>query len=137
MAVEGFSSMPKPPENPRFSVISGDGTGLDPPAGLGEAGRTFWRRVQAEYGITDLGGLALLEEICGAKDRLKSLTDAINTEGPVRHSRGGALRGHPNLQAEIQNRAFIARSLERLGISAEPVKSVGHPTKPFGWTGDH
>jgi hypothetical protein len=22
------------------------------------------------------------------------------------------------------------------GISVEPVKSVGHPTRPFGWTGD-
>jgi hypothetical protein len=129
--------MTKPPETPRFTVVSSEGTGLEPPSSLGAAGAAFWRRVQAEYGIQDIGGLALLEEICAAKDRVESLREAINADGPVvRNKRGGGVRGHPALQAELQNRAFIARSLERLGISVEPVKPIGHPTKPFGWTGD-
>jgi hypothetical protein len=134
-ALEGYSFMPKPSEKPRSSVISGEGTGLEPPAGLGVAGTAFWRRVQAEYGISDIGGLALLEEICAAVDRVRSLTEQINADGPAIRSRG-SLRSHPCLQAEIQNRAFIARSLERLGISVQEVKPVGPPTKPTGWTGE-
>jgi hypothetical protein len=132
--------MPKPPGTPgkpHFTLVSDVGTGLEPPSGLGSAGTAFWNRVQAEYGISDIGGLALLEEICAAKDRVESLREAINADGPVvRNKRGGGIRGHPALQAELQNRAFIARSLERLGISVEPVKAPGHPTKPIGWTGE-
>lgn len=124
----------KNPRKARFSVVSSEGTGLEPPSGLGGAGAAFWRRVQAEYGISDIGGLALLEEICAAVDRVRSLTEQINTDGPAIRARG-SLRSHPCLQAEIQNRAFIARSLERLGISAQEVKPVGPPTKPSGWTG--
>jgi hypothetical protein len=125
--------MPKTP----FTVVSGDAAPGAAPAGLGPAGTAFWRRVQAEYGISDIGGLALLEEICAAKDRVESLREAINADGPVvRNKRGGGVRGHPALQSELQNRAFIARSLERLGISVEPVKSPGHPTSPTGWKGE-
>jgi hypothetical protein len=124
--------MIKPPETPRFTVLSGDGT----PSSLGPAGSAFWRRVQAEYGIHDIGGLQLLDQICGAIDRIESLGAAIAADGPTLRSRGGVVRAHPALQSELQNRAFVARSLERLGISVEPVKPQGHPTRPLGWTGD-
>jgi hypothetical protein len=65
-----------------------------------------------------------------------SVTAAINADGPVVRGRSGAIRGHPALQSEMQNRALFSRLLERLGISVEPVKPVGHPTRPLGWTGD-
>jgi hypothetical protein len=109
---------------------------LDPPAGLGAAGVAFWRRVQREFAICDVGGSMLLQQICEAIDRIESLRSAINADGPVQHSRAGGLRGHPLLQSEIQNRAFIARSLERLGISVQEIKPQGHPTRPTSWKGD-
>ena len=128
--------MIKPPENPRFTVVSAETTGLDLPAGLGEAGRAFWIKVQAEYGIRDLGGLALLEQAAACLDRLETLTAVISADGPVVRSRSGVVKAHPALQSEIQNRALFSRLIERLGISVEPVKPQGHPTRPMGWTGD-
>jgi hypothetical protein len=135
-APKGFSSMAKHPEKPRFSVVSSEGTGLEPPPVLGPAGAEFWRRVQSEFGITDVGGVCLLEQICGAIDRIQSITEAIAVEGPAIRLRKGGVRANPLLRDELQNRAFVSSSLERLGITAEPVKAPGHPVKPFGWTGE-
>jgi hypothetical protein len=127
--------MPKPTESGRFSVISGTATGLEPPAGLGEAGVRFWRRVQAEYRVADIGGLCLLEQICGAIDTIESITQALAVEGPALRRNGG-LRANPLLRDQLQNRAFVARSLERLGISVQEVQPVGHPPRPTSWSGD-
>jgi hypothetical protein len=125
--------MPKPPEKPRFTVVSDVGTGLEAPSGLGTAGTAFWRRVQAEYGISDVGGVELLTQICGAIDTIELITQAIAADGVAVRARGGVVKAHPLLQSQIQNRAFVARSLERLGISVQEIKPVGPPTKPTGW----
>jgi hypothetical protein len=115
----------------RLSVVAA--SRLDPPAELGMAGAALWRSIQAEYAIDDVGGRALLEQICGAADRIQSIKEEVAADGPVIRSRG-SLRAHPCLQAEIQNRALIMRGLEKLGITVQPVKPHGHPAKPTGWT---
>jgi hypothetical protein len=37
------------------------------------------------------------------------------------------------LKHELANRAFVVRTLARLGLNFETVKPVGRPTQPIGW----
>jgi hypothetical protein len=82
--------------------------------------------VHCAYSITDAGGIELLCLACQALDRAESLREAIDRDGPMLHTRTG-LRSNPLLRDELANRAFCARTLDRLGINAESVKPVGRP----------
>jgi hypothetical protein len=42
------------------------------------------------------------------------------------------IRAHPALRDEL-NRAFITRTLTKLGIATEPIKSPGRPGGGIGW----
>jgi hypothetical protein len=44
-------------------------------------------------------------------------------------------KAHPCIREETSVRAFICRTLQRLGITDEPVKPTGRPAKGFGWRG--
>jgi hypothetical protein len=37
------------------------------------------------------------------------------------------MREHPLLKGELANRAFVCRSLHRLGLNLEVVKPIGRP----------
>jgi hypothetical protein len=43
------------------------------------------------------------------------------------------LKAHPCLKDEIACRSFIVRTLERLGVTVEPLKPIGHPVRSGGW----
>jgi hypothetical protein len=126
--------MAKSADPSRLSLVA-ETDRLNPPVGLGEAGRALWIKVQREYVIDDIGGRAVLEQVCGAADRIESIKQAIVADGPVLHSRAG-VKAHPALQAELQNRALVIRGLEKLGLNVEPIRPHGHPTKPTGWIPD-
>jgi len=34
----------------------------------------------------------------------------------------------------LNHRAFIARTMTKLGIGVEPIKPMGRPSKPNAWT---
>jgi hypothetical protein len=98
-------------------------------------GQNLWNRVQAEFAITDCGGVELLFQSCCAADRAASLGSIIDRDGPMVASRSGA-KEHPLLRAELGNRAFVVRTLTKLGISLEPTKMMGRPSDGFGWAGE-
>ena len=98
-----------------------------PPRTLGPAGQNLWSRVQAEYLVADCGGVELLTLACEASDRAQTLTKRIAQEGETLMTKTG-LRAHPALRDELSNRAFIATTLGRLGITLEPVKPMGRPS---------
>jgi len=128
--------MAKSPEKPPFSVVSALPVQVpDPPRLLGQHGRQLWDRVQSEYRITDCGGVELLSQACAAKDTAESLAAAIARDGHVIYSRAGVPRTHPAVKDELQCRAFVCRTLERLGISIEAVKPPGRPPSGgLGWS---
>jgi len=68
--------MPKTPEKPPFSIVSGETT-LSPPRPLGPHGTALWNRVQREYAICDVGGIELLAQACAALDTAEALAAAI------------------------------------------------------------
>jgi hypothetical protein len=85
----------------------------------------------ADYAITDCGGLELLAQACAAASRIESLAAAVDRDGPILYGKGGP-REHPALKAELANRAFLVRTLQKLGLNFEALRSSpGRP--PGGW----
>ena len=99
---------------------------VSPPVILGEAGLALWRSIMGEYGLTDLGGLSMLQQICAATDRAEDCRMQIERDGALIQTRSG-LRDHPLLRHELANRAFAVRALARLGLDYEAVKPIGRP----------
>jgi hypothetical protein len=99
----------------------------DPPTGLGDRGRDLWIRIMAAYDISDEGGLALLQQCCQMVDRAEELRAAIDRDGAVVMTRSGP-KDHPGLKHELAARAFVCRTISRLGLDVEPLQSrVGRP----------
>ena len=128
--------MVKTPEKPPLSIVASDAAVISPPRPLGPHGASLWQRVQREYMIHDTGGIELLAQACAALDRAENLADAITRDGEVIHSRTGVPKTHPAVKDELACRAFIVKTLERLGLNVEAIKQPGRPTKSFGWRGD-
>ena len=72
---------------------------------------------------------------CEAADRVATLTAAIDADGPTLRTAQGP-RAHPALRDELANRAFIGRTLQKLGVIHEPVGPIGRPSRGFGWRPD-
>jgi len=126
--------MAKTPGKPPFTIVSGETAGVSPPRPLGTPGRALWDRVQREYRIEDVGGLEILAQICAAQDRLEALGEQINTDGALLRTRSG-FKANPLLRDETALRAFIVRTIERLGLNVEAVKPPGRPPSGgLGWT---
>jgi hypothetical protein len=117
--------MTKTPPQPALSIVSPEATGGSPPRELGQHGRKLWDEVQAAYGITDRGGVELLAQCCAALDRAEALAEAIARDGPVVYSRSGP-KSHPAAKDELACRAFIVRTLERLGLNVEALRVRAH-----------
>ena len=88
---------------------------------------SLWNRIMSEYRIEDCGGLEILAQACQALDRAETLRSEIERDGDVLRLQG-TVRDHPALKHELANRAFIVRTLVRLGLNFEPVRAaVGRP----------
>jgi hypothetical protein len=103
-----------------------------PPTNLDEAGLTLWRSVMAEYGISDSGGLVMLEQAARALDRAADCAAQIARDGSVLVTKLG-MKDHPLLRHESTNRALAVRILARLGLDLEPLQPrVGRPATGHG-----
>ena len=95
------------------------------PSDLGEHGRRLWISITGEFAIDDAAGLVLLEQAAQAADRVAALRELIDQQGEVIMVRGQP-KAHPALRDELQGRAFIARTLDRLNL--QPLQpNVGRP----------
>src|SRR5262249_21640636 len=116
-------------KNPPFMVVDLPSIAPNPPPNLGPAGVTLWQSITAEYDISDAGGRALLEQCAFAYDRAERLRAEIDAAGEIiRGSRGP--REHPGLRGELAARAFVVRTLQRLGINLEAIRQG--PGRPPG-----
>jgi hypothetical protein len=121
-------------ETPNLTLIGSTQIGPPPPRPLGRHGHSLWDAVMAEYRIEDIGGRELLAQAASALDRAELLAEAIARDGATFFLKG-VPKSHPAIKDELQNRAFVVKTLERLGISVEAVKAVGRPGIPTGWRG--
>jgi hypothetical protein len=125
--------MAKPAEKPPLTLLDPAATGVSPPRPLGHHGMRLWSSVQSAYRIDDVGGIELLAQACAALDRVEALARRINLDGEVIQGPAGP-KPHPCLKDELAGRAFITRTLERLGLNVETIKPMGRPGRP-GWRG--
>jgi hypothetical protein len=115
--------MAKPP----FTLVPPDSTGARPPRPLGEAGLALWNAVTREYQVDDVAGIELLMQACLASDRVEALAAQINADGEIIRGQAGP-RSHPGLKDEVALRAFIVRTIEKLGLNFEAIRpTAGRP----------
>lgn len=93
-------------------------TAIDQSRTFGEAGSKLWHRITTDFTIEDEAGRELLAQACRALDRAEACRQAIERDGEVVRGRYG-LREHPLLRTELASRAFLARTLARLGLDGE------------------
>jgi hypothetical protein len=60
-------------------------------------------------------------------DRAEALAAAIEDEGEIVHTAKGDVRVHPGIKLELGCRSFVAKTLQKLGLSWEPIRNVGRP----------
>jgi hypothetical protein len=89
----------------------------------------LWTAVTREYEIRDSAGIEFLAQACLAQDRVEALAAQISGDGEVIRTRAGP-RAHPGLKDEVALRSFIVRTLERLGLNFEALRSG--PGRPGG-----
>jgi hypothetical protein len=73
-------------------------------------------------------------QACLAADRTAALAARIDADGETIHTKMG-LKAHPCLKDELAARAFICRTLQRLGITDEIIRPIGRPPRDLGWKG--
>lgn len=108
----------------KLKIIDG---GITAPGPLGTEGARLWAAVQAEYAVADVGGIELLFRACQAADAIADYDAQIRRDGAVLRLKTGAVRDHPLVKARLAERAFLTRTIQRLGLNFEVVKPVGRP----------
>jgi hypothetical protein len=126
----------KDPEKPSLTLVDPTTTGDAPPRKFGRAGLCLWNSITGAYEVDDAGGIELLSQACLASDRLEALGARIDEDGEIIRTRTGVIKAHPCLKEELALRAFICKTLERLGLNLEVVKPIGRPARGFWWAGD-
>ncbi len=118
-------------KKPPLSLVGPATTGISPPFALGQHGRSLWDRVQSEYDVSDSAGIEMLAQACAGADLAERLHEEVQRDGAVVRSRG-SVRAHPAVKDEIAARAFVVRTLVKLGLNYEPVRASAG--RPGGWS---
>ena len=101
-----------------------------PPPHLKTAGADLWTRVQAEYGIDDAAGLALLTAAAEALDRMRAAQESIATHGEMVLDRYQQLKTNPACVLERDSRVGFLSALRQLNLDLEPLRDG--PGRPPG-----
>jgi P27 family predicted phage terminase small subunit len=91
----------------------------EPPRHLSRASKRWFRRVRADYELTE-PAFRLLVAACEAWDRTVEAREAIENDGAYRADRYGQLRPHPALAVERDTRIAFARLVRELGFEGGP-----------------
>jgi hypothetical protein len=121
--------MPRKAPAPKLAVVgkSPEPTHPQPPSKLGATGLALWRGVVTNYAFDDPGSIEILHQACQAADRAEACRRIIDEDGEALRTRTGP-KAHPLLRDELNNRTFVVRSLARLGLDLEPIRTVtGRP----------
>jgi hypothetical protein len=101
------------------------------PGDLGSAGQSLWRRILAEFQIEDAAGREVLAQCCHAADLAVRLRQLVDKDGAVVGTKSG-LKENPAARLELAARAFICRTLGKLGVLSEPLRDGPGRPPTFG-----
>jgi hypothetical protein len=126
--------MPRKPSAPKLAVVAPHPSLAtpQPPIKLGPTGTSLWTDVLAAYEFSDRASYETLAQACASADRAAEMAARIDSDGVLIWAKTG-LRDHPLLKHELAARAFVVRSLSRLGLDLEPIRSA--PGRPGGSVG--
>ncbi len=100
------------------------------PQGLEPASRRWFRKLADEYGITDQGGLLLLETAMRAHSQMTKCQETIDAEGLTITDRWDQVKQHPLVPALRDARAQLLAALKSLNMDLEPLREG--PGRPGG-----
>jgi len=86
------------------------------PRELKPPGRKFWRKVNADFDLTEHHHFELLRQACHCLDRIETARKTLETEGYFVLNRFNECREHPGLKVEKDNRTLFARLVRELGL---------------------
>ena len=90
------------------------------PKHLSKPAKTWWRKIQAEYSITDQAGHLLLQTALEAFDRMKEAQERIATDGLMVKDRFEQDKQHPLLTVERDSRSQMLLALKALQLDVDP-----------------
>jgi phage terminase small subunit len=119
--------MPKTLGPRQLTLVYPGLSGLQPSRPLGAHGEALWRKVTAEYDVSDASGVEMLTQACQAVDLAEALSERIAEDGEIVRTAAG-IKAHPAIKDSLAARGFVVRTLSRLGLNYEPVRtSMGRP----------
>jgi hypothetical protein len=124
-----FSRMKKSGHPPHLTIVEPGATGSQPSRPLGVHGRALWGKVTAEYDISDAAGVEMLTQACQAVDLAEALSARIAEDGEIVRTPTG-IKSHPAIKDGLTARAFVVRTLQKLGLNFEPLRAG--PGRPAG-----
>jgi len=89
-----------------------------PPAHLKAAGRQLWRRILADFELSEHHHLVLLQTACEAMDRLTEARELIDKAGLTVLDRYEVPKLHPAISVEQVSRQALIRCLRELSLDA-------------------
>jgi hypothetical protein len=120
--------MAKKSSKPPLRIVGDlEATGPQPSRKVGEHGMALWNRVVSEYDVSDAAGIELLTQAAQACDRAEALAAHIAEDGEIVRTPNG-IKAHPAIKDELACRGFIVRTLQKLGLNYEPLRSA--PGRP-------
>jgi P27 family predicted phage terminase small subunit len=103
---------------------------LRPPKGLSREAARRWKTLQDEYGITDAGGLSILQIHCEALMTAREAEATLEKEGAHVTDRFGQPRMHPATTTLRDARALMLTALRQLNLDVIPKHE--HAGRPAG-----
>jgi P27 family predicted phage terminase small subunit len=100
------------------------------PKTLSKEAASWWRKLQAEYDISDEAGRLLLQTALESFDRMRSCQEQIRTDGQVVRDRFGQDKPHPLLSTERDARSQMLQAIKQLNLDLEP--GMPGPGRPPG-----
>jgi phage terminase small subunit len=104
--LKAIGATPAPPEAP---------SATDPPSGLSDAAKAWWRETVAEYEL-EAHHLRLLTEAAWSWDRAQQARALVDAEGMVLRDRFGQAKAHPAVAIERDSRAAYLRACRELDL---------------------
>ena len=113
-----------------------------PPPHLSPATREWWEHCHANWRM-EAHHSRLLEMACDAWDRYHEARDILTQQGIVVVRGQQAVRAHPAIAIERDNRIIFAKLIAQLNLDSEPneispaVRSARRSNRPGGWRGSN
>lgn len=102
----------------------------EPPKNLSLDAKKLWTDLVAEYTLTDVAGMAILEAGLESFDRARAAKELLDVEGMVVEDRWSQKKSHPATAIERDSRAAWLSALKMLNLDIEPLKPG--PGRPSG-----